>query len=250
MRSLFFEIFRSVELVWALWFVSLATFVGMVIALKRMHLRRRARALHGCEAGAAYSLSYMLTIPFFALIICLMIDLTSILIAKIGTVYAAYAAARSAVVWYPSGVSTVAAKEKMTDAAVNAMTPFASSKHTVWSSFSPADAASYVAAYEAFAEPAAPAEYVAKKYLYARWGLDVATDAGLDYRKDVTVTVDYKAPYHLRGIGLLLGTREPIFGFYYSNIHTVVTLESQAPRVDRPNPADRPLGIKYVPAIN
>jgi len=250
MRLLFFEIFRSVELVWALWFVCLVALAGMVVALKRMQVRSRVRALHGCEAGAAYSLSYMLTLPFFALIICLMIDLTSILIAKIGTVYAAYSAARSAVVWYPSGVSTSAAEKKMNDAAVNAMTPFASSKHAVWSSFNPADAASYVGAYEAFAEPAAPAEYIAKKYLYARWGLDVTTDASLDYRKDVTVTVDYKAPYHLRGIGMILGKSEPIFGFFYSNIHTVVTLESQAPRVDRPNPADRPLGIKYVPAIN
>ena len=51
------------------------------------------------EEGAAYSLSFVMVIPIFALMICLIIEGALIMTAKLGTVYAAFAAARTASVW-------------------------------------------------------------------------------------------------------------------------------------------------------
>jgi hypothetical protein len=249
------ELFRSVEWVWAVWAGSLiAMFLlgrSIVRALRRNSIElRAARALHGCDAGVAYSLSYMLTIPLLALIVCLVIDMTLILVAKIGTVYAAYASARSAIVWVPSGVSKSDAQRKMESAAQQAMTPFASGStgHRPLSVPAPAGIA-YLAAHKSFADKPADLEYLGWKWQYAGWATKVTTDAGRDYKKDVTVTLDYQAPFHMPAIGRIFGKLTP-FGFYTINIRTVVKLENQAPRSDVLNPASRPLGISYVPALD
>ncbi|MBA4017493.1 MAG: hypothetical protein C0483_10005 [Pirellula sp.] len=247
------EFFRSVEWVWAVWLLGLlalgALATGVLRAARRNSAERRAwRGLNGCEAGAAYSLSYMLTIPLIALIICLVVDLTLILVAKIGTVYAAYAAARAAVVWVPSGVSPGTAQDKVEAAAQNAMTPFASSnaRHRPITTPPPSGLV-YYAAHKSFAENPADFDYIGWKWLYASWATKVTVDGGNDYKKDVTVTLDYKAPFHMPAIGRIFGS-PTLFGFYTTNIHTVVKLENQAPRSDEKNPPSRPLGISYVPA--
>lgn len=247
------ELLRSVEWVWAIWLLGLialgALAVGLLRAARRRSAERRAwGSLHGCDAGAAYSLSYMLTIPFIALIICLVVDLTLILVAKIGTVYAAYAAARAAAVWLPSGVSPRTAQDKVEAAAQNAMTPFASSnkRHRPVKSPPPSGLV-YYAAHKNYADEPAEFEYLGWKWLYASWATKVTVDDGADYRKDVTVTLDYKAPFHMPAIGRIFGS-PTLFGFYTTNIRTVVQLENQAPRSDEKNPASRPLGISYVPA--
>ncbi|MGC3968800.1 MAG: hypothetical protein QM775_15960 [Pirellulales bacterium] len=248
------ELFRSVEWVWAVWTAGLVAIVlltrGCVRAIRRHSQQRRAlRSLHGCDAGTAYSLSYMLTIPMLALIICLTIDMTLILVAKIGTVYSAYAAARSSVVWFPSGVSRGDAQNKMDLAARQAMTPFASgsTRHRPLS-MPAASGLTYLAAHKAFADKPADLEYLGWKYQYAGWATKVTTDAGPNYRKDVTVTLEYQAPFHMPAIGRIFGKLTP-YGFYTTTITTVVKLENQAPRTDVPNPASRPLGISYVPAL-
>ncbi len=51
------------------------------------------------EDGAAYTLSYVMVIPVYALLICLIIESVLMMTAKLGTVYAAFAAARTASVW-------------------------------------------------------------------------------------------------------------------------------------------------------
>ena len=249
------ELFRSVEWVWALCLLGLVALItlfwSLLRAARRNSAERRAwRGLHGCEAGAAYSLSYMLTIPLIALIVCLVVDLTLILVAKIGTVYAAYAAARAAVVWVPSGVSPSAAQDKVEAAAQNAITPFASSntRHRPIKTPPPSGLV-YYAAHKSYAENPADFDYLGWKWLYASWATKVTVDGGTDYRKDVTVTVDYKAPFHMPAIGRIFGS-PTLFGFYTTNIRTVVKLENQAPRGDERNPLSRPLGISYVPDAN
>lgn len=246
------ELFRSVEWVWAVWLLGVVALgmlaLAMCRAARRSSAERRAwRGLHGCEAGAAYSLSYMLTIPLIALIVCLVVDLTLILVAKIGTVYAAYAAARSAVVWVPSGVSAGTAQDKVEAAAQNAITPFASSntRHRPVKTPPPSGFV-YYAAHKSYADEPAEFEYLGWKWLYASWATKVAIDGGNDYRKDVTVTLDYKAPFHMPAIGRIFGVPTP-YGFYTTTIRTVVKLENQAPRSDEKNPSSRPLGISYVP---
>ena len=54
------------------------------------------RRLASDEDGAAYTLSYVMVIPLYALLICLIIESVLMMTAKLGTVYSAYAAARTA----------------------------------------------------------------------------------------------------------------------------------------------------------
>ena len=83
------------------------------------------------QRGASYALPYVLTFPWILLLTCIMIQGTLILMVKFGTIYASYAATRSAIVWQSSDPS--AADKSMENAnyhalraAMLAMTPFAS----------------------------------------------------------------------------------------------------------------------------
>src|SRR6188768_3186348 len=86
------------------------------------------RRLVADEDGAAYTLSYVMVIPVYALFICMMIESVLFLTAKLGTVYSAFAAARTASVW-SSATTWDKAMEKAQLAAVRSMTPFASGTH-------------------------------------------------------------------------------------------------------------------------
>lgn len=244
------EMIRSVEHIWLIWLASLASLAWLGRAMIRRHKRRPWRELARCEDGVAYPLSYMITVPLLALIVCLIVDTTLILVAKAGTVYAAYAAGRSAIVWYPSGVSPGTAQEKAEAAAVHAMTPFASgSKQHRPPTTATSGMSAFLTAHQSFSSNPAKMDYLGFKYRYATWATDVSTDAGGDSSRPVVTTVTYKAPFHMPGIGRILGIRSS-FGFYYMNVTTTISLESQAPRTDSPASSSRPLGITYVPTAN
>src|SRR5262245_4523384 len=80
------------------------------------------------EDGAAYTMSYVMVIPVYALFICMMIESVLFLTAKLGTVYAAFAAARTASVW-SSATTWDKTMEKAQLSAVRSMTPFSSGTH-------------------------------------------------------------------------------------------------------------------------
>jgi hypothetical protein len=244
------------EFVTSMWPVIIAWAAGLVIAiaclrtLGRFASRRSWRDLNRAEDGASYSLGFMIVMPIFVLVVCLVVETTLILVTKIGTTYAAYAAARSAVVWVPSGVDRSVAQRKMKLSAVQAMTPFSSgaTHHQPLTSMpSPSDFAQYYAAHRSFADKPGAVDYIGAKYRYADWAVDVKTDAGMDFRKDVTLTLTYKAPFHLSSVGRFLGKRDLASGFYHYPMTTVVKLENHAPRNETTNPPNRPLGISYVP---
>src|SRR6185437_5924062 len=77
------------------------------------------------ENGAAYTLSYVMVIPVYAILICMIIETVLMLSAKLGTVYAAYSAARTASVW-SSATTWDKTLAKAKQAAVQSMVPFAS----------------------------------------------------------------------------------------------------------------------------
>ncbi len=254
------ELFRSVELVWALWLAALISlFVCGRLILTFIATRRRRRspsALSSCEAGASYSLGFVITIPIFALLICLVVDLSLILIAKIGTMYSAYAAARSAVVWIPSGVTKDEAIAKARLSAVQAMTPFASSAALHAPPIAvPAEAAAFVAAHRAYGPDPASEQYLTAKYRYAAWALSLDVTGGAVPEENCRVTLDYQAPFHLPGIGRLLGKRLTPEAPYTIAVRTVVELESHAPHGPQAaggttSDPSRPLGISYVPQLD
>jgi hypothetical protein len=63
--------------------------------------------LHRNEVGSVQSLSFVLTLPVFIMIMMLIVQVSQLMIATVVVHYAAFSAARSAVVWIPANVGTV-----------------------------------------------------------------------------------------------------------------------------------------------
>jgi len=83
---------------------------------------RRLRRLHGDQRGGVQSLSFVLTVPVFVMILCFIIQVSQLMIGTIVVHYAAFAAARSAIVWipaalpWPEGANCIARYERDPDA--------------------------------------------------------------------------------------------------------------------------------------
>jgi len=102
---------RAVLLACLPWAVCLLVAVGAALLLvridgSRFRLRRLRRLwrLHRNEAGGAQSLAFVLTLPFFVMILLFIVQVSQLMIATVVVHYAAYAAARSASVWIPANV--------------------------------------------------------------------------------------------------------------------------------------------------
>lgn len=65
----------------------------------------RIRRLHSCEVGGVQSLSMVLTLPFFIMITMFIIQISQLMIGMMVVNHAAFAAARSAIVWVPAQLS-------------------------------------------------------------------------------------------------------------------------------------------------
>lgn len=78
----------------ALW--TVVRFSGAQVRLGRL------LSLHRDERGAVQSLSFVLTVPAFAMIFMLIVQISQLMIGIMVVHYAAFAAARAAVVWIPA----------------------------------------------------------------------------------------------------------------------------------------------------
>lgn len=65
------------------------------------------KQLHADEAGAVQSLSFVLTLPVFMMVMMLIVQVSQIMIATVVVHYAAFAATRAAIVWIPADVGTL-----------------------------------------------------------------------------------------------------------------------------------------------
>jgi Flp pilus assembly protein TadG len=195
------------------------------------------------EDGAAYTLSYVMVIPLYALLICLMIETVLMLTAKLGTVYAAYAAARSASVW-SSAAPWETAQEKARLAAVKCMTPFASGTQSALQSLpvpdAAPDAAFYWGAYQAFAKDPVAGKYLLAKYGYASRHTKVTIQGPpATWDAEITAEVTYEFPFNVPGIGRILG-RRGVDGGYYFSLTSQATIPNEGPQNDR-----NTIGIGY-----
>lgn len=127
-------IFESVLDVWIVWVISL-----ILLACCCYHVMGRfslvsLKRFQACEEGASYALPYVMTFPILVFLMAAFLQASLILVCKIGTVYSAYSAARTFIVWQ-SASSHISmgsrdfdyAKFKSLRAASLAMVPFASS---------------------------------------------------------------------------------------------------------------------------
>ncbi len=80
---------------------------GLILRSSRARLQLTVLTrLHGDQRGAVQSLSFVLTLPVFMFIMLFIVQLSLITMARISVEYAAYAAARSAIVWFPANLGT------------------------------------------------------------------------------------------------------------------------------------------------
>jgi hypothetical protein len=62
------------------------------------------RRLHSDEQGAVQSLSFVLTLPLFVMIMLFIVQLSQLTLGRLMVEYSAYAAARAAIVWIPASL--------------------------------------------------------------------------------------------------------------------------------------------------
>ncbi len=95
------------------WLVVLAVLVAAAALLVRLGGSRLRLArlihLHADQDGGAQSLSFVLTLPLFFVIVLAIIDVSQVTIGTMVVNYAAFAAARAAIVWIPATTAAEAA---------------------------------------------------------------------------------------------------------------------------------------------
>jgi Flp pilus assembly protein TadG len=239
------QLTHGVEWVWLVWLVGVAVVLRMSWQALRRWRRPRWRELARGEEGVSYSLSYVLLFPFYLLFVCVVFEATWLLLAKVGTLYAAHAGARSAVVWSSAQTrSSDLPTRRINQSVWTAMTPFVTGEPSLLDI--PADAGGqageYVLAYKAYftsGDPNAdaPVGTLTRRYLAAAsrttWEPPVDQLARVRAGGDLTLTVTYRAPLHIPGAARVFGGRE-------YRIVSSATLPNEAPANDA-----QTLGIDY-----
>jgi hypothetical protein len=78
-----------------------------LVRFSRAQLRLgRLFELHRDEAGSVQSLSFVLTLPLFVMILMMIVQVSQLMIGVVVVHYAAFAAARSAAVWIPAAMAS------------------------------------------------------------------------------------------------------------------------------------------------
>ena len=91
------------------WIAILAGSVALLWWLVRLNHAgfqgRRLLLLHADEGGSAQTLSFVLTLPIFVWVMLFIVQVSQLMIATIAVNYAAFAAARAAIVWIPANIA-------------------------------------------------------------------------------------------------------------------------------------------------
>jgi hypothetical protein len=100
---------RAVLLACVPWLGWLLVSFAALLLLTRVGRARlelgRLRHLHADERGSAQSLSFVLTLPLFVMILLLIVQVSQLMIGTVVVHYTACAAARAAAVWIPADLS-------------------------------------------------------------------------------------------------------------------------------------------------
>jgi hypothetical protein len=99
---------RAVLIACLPWLALLLAAVAVAFGLFRLsgsRVRfRRLRRLHRDQVGGVQSLSFVLTLPLFIAVMMFIVQVSQLMIGTVCVHYAAFAAARSAIVWIPAWV--------------------------------------------------------------------------------------------------------------------------------------------------
>lgn len=232
----------------AIYALSLASLIGLFILVKASASRFRKEQVAQVateEDGAAYTISYVMVIPCYALLMCMVIETSALFPSKIGSVYSAYAAARTATVW-SSATDWDNAEKKAIAAGRRAFVPFASSTQGFEPDAISPQSASYVLAHGRFSDSPASDKYLLAKFEYARRALHVSVERPAQWNDDITATVTYEFPFNIPGISRMFGEQRDD-GSYYFPIKSTVTLTNEAPQNESTDNSENGnlLGIGY-----
>lgn len=199
-------------------------------------IQPRESLIHG-ECGGAYTLSYVMVIPILMLLTCITIESSMVMNAKVGTTYAAWSGARTAIVWASAAENWQTAEEKIEQAAVQSFVPFASGMGA--SGSSSVNASDYVDSYSEFVDDPVSGNYVRNKYANAANRLKVTTSGAPEsHNSDIEVTVEYRFRFNIPGIGKLVGEKDG--DGYYFPLKSTATLQNEGPKNERQH-----MGIGY-----
>lgn len=209
-----YEFFRSVELVWGIWLVGCLILTLVLRRTLAQWSTIEFRELLQSEDGSTYTISYVLAFPLFMLLVCAVVQSSIILVVKMGTVYASFAAARSAVVWLeadpPFGPDQLIRRQRIRQAAYNAMAPFGSSSRIhmqrLGMTASSRASAQFDEAYRRYSQGQAPSAYIQRKYQCAERGTSIDwSPQSPTENETISLTLDYRMPLHIPWYGKLLG---------------------------------------------
>src|SRR4051812_34779838 len=100
---------RAVILACLPWFIWLCVAGGVALLLLQYCGGRlqwqRLRLLSSCEDGAVQSLSLVLTLPVFLMLVLFIVQIIQIMMAIMMVNYSAFSGARAASVWIPADVT-------------------------------------------------------------------------------------------------------------------------------------------------
>ena len=200
-------------------------------------ISRWAITLHQSEDGAAYTLSYVFVIPFLMLLVALLVESSMLMSAKLGTVKAAYSAARTLSV-QSTFVSQAEARSRAETEARRSMVPFASGI-TENSSSNYDHESDLLQAYNDWNDDPASQFYFSGKTHDAFSALKVDIDQyPSTWDAPIKISVTYEFPFRVPGVGKLLGKRKG--NGYVLPIESTVLFHN-----DGPQNQSQDLGIGY-----
>lgn len=215
---------------------------------------RTLRALARRQRGASYSLPLVLIVPFYLMFVVAVFEFGFLLLARAGTQYAAYAAARAVIVWDGEKPEDVA-KLRPKQAAWAHLAPFVGGRQRELDNAGPippealeaADA--YTEAVRRYMTPAGgsessgpSAEFLRRKFLTtaARTEIKIEPQTPDGPHKLMRVTVTYRAPLYMPVASRFVDPdgQQP---FEYP-LTATVTLTAEGPETE-----SRTIGIEYSP---
>jgi hypothetical protein len=224
----------------------------------RLSLRRIARR----DRGVSYSLSVVMIVPLYMMVMICAFELALLMLARLGTQYAAHAAARAAVVWVDA-LPEELRDERIHQAAVMNIAPYTGGRQRevddagpppAWAAEFATDFADAVRVFEAPAaqagitatRPYTPSRtppdggFLRRKFLSAaaRTTVTVEPFDRTDPHAPIAVTVTFRAPLYFPVVSRFLDPDRSA-PFEYP-LTATVTLPA-----DGPKSKDRTLGIEY-----
>jgi hypothetical protein len=236
------SLFDGAQAQWAGWFLLLMVWMLWTPRLFRRDRRSSLWQVVRGEAGLSYAMGFVLTVPIYSLLCLTIVESTLLLSAKVGTVCAAYAGARSAAVWeaFPA-----LKQDRLEQSVVSNLTPFVLSGEDSTAGSPRANAQAhaqdYVKVLEKFREKPVIQSVMLPHFRRVASRTQVTVDIPRKRQgQDATCTVEYRAPFLTPGVGRLFDPdgREP----FEIPIRSTVTLTLEFPKS-----ANGSLGIAYKP---